>query len=227
MNIIVKMKNCVIIVAGGSGSRMKSEVPKQFLVLNGTPVLMHTIRTFYEFNSEINIIVVLPSGEIDLWKNLCLKHNFNIRHQIIKGGKARFYSVKNGLAASPECDLIAVHDGVRPAVSQDTLKRCFEMAAEKGSAIPVLPANESIRQGTLEDSKPVDRSRFFLVQTPQVFNSLTLKEAYKQDYSPEFTDDASVVEKNGFPVRMVYGNRENIKITFPEDLQIASLFLKK
>jgi len=158
---------------------------------------------------------------------LCLKHNFNIRHQIVGGGEARFYSVKNGLAVSPECELIAVHDGVRPAVSHDTLKRCFEMAAEKGSAIPVLSANESIREGTFEDSKPVDRSRLFMVQTPQVFNSIILRNAYQQNYSPEFNDDASVVEKNGCPVLMVPGNRENIKITFPEDIEIVSLLMKK
>lgn len=220
------MKNCVIIVAGGGGSRMGSEIPKQFLTLNDKPVLMHTIISIYDFDKEFSIIVVLPSGQIKRWQNLCTQHEFKVPHQIIPGGDTRFQSVKNGITATPECDLIAVHDGVRPFVSHETLKRCFEMAAEKGSAIPVLPANESIREGTFDNSRPVDRSRFFMVQTPQVFRSEILRNAYKQSWNPEFTDDASVVEKNGIPVQMVLGNRENIKITYPEDLQIVSLFLK-
>jgi 2-C-methyl-D-erythritol 4-phosphate cytidylyltransferase len=122
--------------------------------------------------------------------------------------------------------LIAVHDGVRPLVSHETLKRCFDMAAEKGSAIPVLPANESIREGTMDNSRPVDRDRLFLVQTPQVFRAEIIKKAYNQLYSSDFTDDASVVEKSGVSVQMVLGNRENIKITYPEDLGIVALFLK-
>ena len=219
------MKNCAIIVAGGSGSRMKSEVSKQFLLLNGIPVLMHTIHNFFDFDGEIFIVVVLPAGEIELWQKLCTQHNFTIPHQIVIGGKTRFNSVKNGLTASPECNLIAVHDGVRPTVSHQTLIRCFDMANEKGTAIPVLPANESIREGTMENSRPVDRSRLFFVQTPQVFKSDILRKAYDQSWSPDFTDDASVVEKSGISVQMVLGNRENIKITYPEDLQIASMFL--
>lgn len=221
------MKNCVIIVAGGGGSRMGSEIPKQFLPLNDKPVLMYTITRINDFDNRISIVVVLPAGEIDQWKNLCTKHTFKVPHQTVSGGETRFQSVKNGLSITPECDLIAVHDGVRPLVSHETLKRCFDMAANKGSAIPVLPANESIREGTLENSKPVDRSSLFLVQTPQVFQSEILLKAYNQSWSHEFTDDASVVEKSGIPVQMVLGNRENIKITYPEDLQIASLFLKK
>ena len=221
------MNNCVIVVAGGGGSRMGSEIPKQFLTLNNTPVLMHTIKNLYDFDREVSIIVVLPAGDIGQWKNLCIKHTFNVPHQTVPGGETRFHSVKNAITAAPECDLIAVHDGVRPLVSHETLKRCYEMAAEKGTAIPVLPANESIREGTLENSRPVDRSSLFLVQTPQVFQSEILRKAYKQSWNPEFTDDASAVEKSGIPVQMVLGNRENIKITYPEDLDIASLFLKK
>lgn len=220
------MKNCVIIVAGGGGSRMGSEIPKQFLPLNNVPVLMHTINNIFNFDQNISIIVVLPVGEIELWKNLCAKHAFIVPHQTVSGGETRFHSVKNGLSFTPECDLIAIHDGVRPLVSPETLKRCFDMAADKGAAIPVLPANESIREGTLDNSRPVDRSRLFLVQTPQVFRSEILRKAYDQSWNPEFTDDASVVEKSGTAVQMVFGNRENIKITYPEDLQIATLFLK-
>jgi 2-C-methyl-D-erythritol 4-phosphate cytidylyltransferase len=220
------MNNCVIIVAGGGGSRMGSEIPKQFLPLNNKPVLMHTINNIYDFDNNISIVVVLPGSEMDQWKNLCTKYAFKVPHQTVSGGDTRFQSVKNGLSITPECDLIAVHDGVRPLVSHETLKRCFELAADKGSAIPVLPANESIREGTMENSRPVDRSKLFLVQTPQVFQSEILRNACDQSWSPEFTDDASVVEKSGIPVQMVVGNRENIKITYPEDLKIASLFLK-
>ena len=220
------MNNCVIIVAGGNGSRMESEIPKQFLSLRGIPVLMHSITIFYEYDPGIHIIVVLPAPEIDNWKDLCSAYNFKTPHQVIVGGTTRFLSVKNGLEAAPKCDLIAVHDGVRPLVSIETLNRCFAMAKERGSAIPVLPANESIREGTMENSKPLDRTQLYLVQTPQVFNAQLLHKAYNQDYDQAFTDDASVVEKNGFPIQMVLGNRENIKITYPEDLVIASLLLK-
>ncbi len=220
------MKNCVIIVAGGNGSRMESEIPKQFLSLKGIPVLMHTINSFFEYDPEIHIVVVLPAAEIDKWKYLCSANHFKTPHQVIIGGSTRFHSVKNGLEAAPDCDLIAVHDGVRPLVSHETINRCFTMAKDRGSAIPVLPANESIREGTMEISKPLDRSLLYLVQTPQVFNAKVLHDAYKQEYNEAFTDDASVVEKNGFPVQMVLGNRENIKITYPEDLEVASLFLR-
>lgn len=220
------MSNCVIIVAGGNGARMGSEIPKQFLLLEGIPVLAHTINVFYRYDPGIHIIVVLPESETEKWNQLCSENNFRIPHQVVTGGATRFQSVKNGLKEALHFDLIAVHDGVRPLVSNETLTRCFTMAKEKGSAIPVLPANESVREGTLENSRPLDRSRLYLVQTPQVFNAKLLRVAYSQDYTKEFTDDASVVEKNGFPVQMVLGNRENIKITYPEDLKIASLFLK-
>lgn len=220
------MKNCAIIVAGGGGSRMGSKVPKQFLLLNNLPVLMHTINNIHDFDMEMSIIVVLPPGEIDQWQKLCLKYDFNVPHQITAGGKVRYDSVKNGLKMASECELIAVHDGVRPLVSPETLNRCFEMAAEKGSAVPVLPANESIREGTMDNSRPVNRDRLFLVQTPQVFRAEIIKKAYNQSYNLDFTDDASVVEKSGVAVQMVLGNRENIKITWPEDLEIAALFLK-
>jgi 2-C-methyl-D-erythritol 4-phosphate cytidylyltransferase len=220
------MNNCAIIVAGGGGSRMGSKIPKQFLLLNNLPVLMHTINNIHDYDREINIVVVLPHKEIDRWNQLCLRYDFKVPHQTTAGGKVRYDSVKNGLKVAPECDLIAIHDGVRPLVSHETLKRCFDMAANKGSAVPVLPANESIREGTMDHSRPVDRDRLFLVQTPQVFLSGIIKKAYNQSYSSDFTDDASVVEKYGVAVQMVLGNRENIKITYPEDLEIASLFLK-
>jgi 2-C-methyl-D-erythritol 4-phosphate cytidylyltransferase len=221
------MNICAIIVAGGGGSRMGSKIPKQFLLLNNLPVLMHTINNIYDYDRQINFVVVLPDAEIEQWEKLCIKYNFNVPHQTTAGGKERYDSVKNGLKAAHECDLIAIHDGVRPLVSHETLKRCFDTADEKGSAIPVLPANESIREGTMNNSRPVERSRLYLVQTPQVFKSEIIRNAYNQPWSPEFTDDASVVEKYGVQVQMVLGNRENIKITYPVDLEVASLFLKK
>lgn len=186
---------------------------------------MHTINRFADYDPGMEIIVVLPERQLTLWKDLCEKYQFPISHVTVKGGETRFHSVRNGLDATSESTLIAVHDGVRPLVSRDTLDRCFTRAAEKGIAIPVLPANESLREGMMERSVAVNRSRFFMVQTPQVFDGKLIREAYLQSWSPEFTDDASVVEKNGHPVQMVLGNRENIKITHPEDLLIAELLL--
>jgi 2-C-methyl-D-erythritol 4-phosphate cytidylyltransferase len=187
---------------------------------------MHTIQNIYDFDRSLQLILVLPSDEIVGWNDLCRQYQFEIPHQIIHGGNTRFESVKNGLSLVLECDLIAVHDGVRPLVSHETLSRCFDCAAEKGAAIPVLPANESVREGSMSESVPVDRSRYFMVQTPQVFKASILKNSYNQTFLPEFTDDASVVEHAGTTVQLVLGNRENIKITFPEDLLIAEMFLK-
>ena len=200
--------------------------PKQFLRIGGIPVLMHTIRNFYDFDPLIQLIVVLPADEISGWKDLCLLYHFDIPHVPVAGGNTRFQSVKNGLSLAVDCELIAVHDGVRPLVSHGTIERCFSGAAALGTAIPVLPANESLRQGNLSASVPVDRSQYFMVQTPQVFKASLIQESYNRPWIPEFTDDASVIEHSGSTVHLVMGNRENIKITFPEDLQIAELFLK-
>jgi len=219
------MRRSCIIVAGGNGSRMGTELPKQFLRVSSIPVLMHTIRNFHDFDMSIQLIVVLPADEIDNWKELCRQHHFDIPHLLIAGGDTRFQSVKNGLSLINDSELIAIHDGVRPLVSHETLNRCFTGAEETGTAIPVLPANESVREGTMNASVPVDRSRYFLVQTPQVFKASLIQESYKQPWISEFTDDASVAEHSGIKVHLVMGNRENIKITFPEDLRIAELFL--
>lgn len=221
------MKSCCIIVAGGSGSRMGADIPKQFILLGGIPVLMHTIRNFYDFDPSIQLIVVLPADQISTWNELCREYHFKIEHQIVAGGDTRFQSVKNGLTQAAECELIAVHDGVRPLVSHETLARCFNCAEENGTAIPVLPASESVRKGSMSESVPVDRTHYFLVQTPQIFNASVIRESYFQSWIPEFTDDASVVEHAGIAVQLVMGNRENIKITFPEDLPVAELFLRK
>lgn len=223
--ITANLRKGVVIVAGGSGSRMGGDTPKQFISINGVPVLMHTIQKFLQFDPSILVVLVLPENQLAYWAKLCQKGRFDIPHQIAAGGQTRFHSVQNGLALTGQCDLIAIHDGVRPLVSTDTIARTFDAALQHGSAIPVLPANESLRQGTPEHSSAVDRSQYFMVQTPQVFRREILIESYRQPYDPAFTDDASVVEKAGRPVRMVPGNRENIKITHPEDLQIAALWL--
>jgi len=219
------MKSSCIIVAGGSGSRMGTDLPKQFLPVGGLPLLMHTIRNFYDFDRLLQLILVLPADEITTWNELSRQYRFEIPLEVIAGGDTRFGSVKNGLSLVGDADLIAVHDGVRPLVSHETLERCFNCATENGTAIPVLPAIESVRKGNMNTSVPVDRSSYFMVQTPQVFRASLLKDCYKQMWIPEFTDDASVVEHAGISVRLVLGNRENIKITFPEDLLIAGLFL--
>jgi 2-C-methyl-D-erythritol 4-phosphate cytidylyltransferase len=220
------MRNCCIIVAGGAGLRMGTALPKQYLPLLKIPVLMHTIRKFYNYDPTLQIILVLPRNEIPKWEYLCSKHTFKISHQVIAGGETRFQSVKNGLSLALECELIAIHDGVRPLVSYATIENCFHCATKNGTAIPVVPANESIRQGSLDESVSVDRSRYFMVQTPQVFKSSIIRTSYDQLFDQALTDDASVVEKAGFKVSLVTGNRENIKITFPEDVKIAELLLR-
>ena len=219
------MKKFVIIVAGGSGSRMGSEIPKQFLELCGKPVLMHTIEVFLDFDPESEIIVVLPEDQQLFWKGLCLKHSFSLQHQVVAGGKIRFHSVLNGLSQIKDEGIVFIHDGVRPLVSRETLDRCLETAQKYGNAIPVLPVTESLRKQEGSQNISVDRSQYFSVQTPQTFRTGQILEAYKQDFDPTFTDDASVAEKAGFSIFMVEGNPENIKITTPIDLIIAETLL--
>jgi len=221
------MKKSVILVAGGSGSRMESEIPKQFILLENRPVLMWTILCFIQYDPNMPVVVVLPASQISYWNELCISHGFDHPHLVVKGGDTRYQSVKNGLEALEESDLVAVHDGVRPLVSRDTIENCFNQAARSGAAIPVLPLNETLRTGTMEHSMTVDRSQFYAVQTPQIFQTSILKKAYSQNWLTTFTDDASVVEASGFPVIMVPGNRENIKITHPWDLWTAAAYLKK
>ena len=219
------MKQFVIIVAGGSGSRMKSEIPKQFMLLKNIPVLMHTIKKNFDFNSAISIIVVLPESQIDYWKKLCVDYKFTIHHTCIAGGKTRFHSVKNGLNIIAENGLVAVHDGVRPLVSNQTIQNVFSVAEQKGNAIPCLPLNDSIRIVEGENSSAVLRSKYRLIQTPQCFSSSLIKKAFEQTYNDSFTDCASVVEAMGEKINLVEGNPENIKITTPSDLLIAESLL--
>lgn len=220
------MKKFVIIVAGGSGSRMGTEIPKQFLELAGKPVLMHTIQVFYNYDPDCELILVLPEKQWEFWNGLCLKHSFSLAHQVVSGGETRFDSVQNGLKQIQKEGIVFIHDGVRPLVSPETLGRCFESALKSGNAIPVLPVTESLRKLDGEQTISVDRNLYFNVQTPQTFRTEQILEAFRQNYHPSFTDDASVVEKAGFSISLVEGNPENIKITAPTDLIIVEALLR-
>ena len=214
-----------LIVAGGSGTRMGTDIPKQFLELAGKPVLMHSIERFRAFDNTIGIIVVIPENQFALWESLKEKHSFTVSHTLVKGGPSRFFSVKNGLQKVDDDAIVAIHDGVRPLVTTDTIIRCFRAAAEFGNAIPVISLSDSVRMITENGNIPVDRNSLKIVQTPQVFNARLIKKAYLRDFSPETTDDAMLLEKTGEMIHLVGGNRENIKITNPEDLAIAGTLI--
>ena len=203
-----------LIVAGGKGLRMGSELPKQFLPIGGKPVLMRTLEAFYAYNPEIHIILVLPCSQQPYWAKLCEEHHFSLPHTVADGGETRFHSVKNGLAYV-----------TTPVVSQEVIARCYAMAAEKKAVIPVIDVVETVRHLQEEGSVTVSRDEYKLVQTPQVFDADLLKLAYEQPYTSFFTDDASVVEAMGTSVYLAEGNRENIKITTPFDLKIAAALL--
>lgn len=217
------MKKYALIVAGGTGSRMNADTPKQFMTVGGKPILMFTIETFYGYDKEVEIIVVLPENQIDAWGRLCAEYSFAIKHSLCLGGEKRFFSVKNGLSGISRNGVVFIHDGVRPLVTRETLERCYLMAVKKGNAIPVVPVTESLRKLEFGKNTAVDRSKFFLVQTPQTFKVKVIKDAYNQEYSPLFTDDASVLESVGKTINVVDGNYENIKITYPHDLKLAEI----
>lgn len=217
-----------VIVAGGSGSRMQSVLPKQFLLLCGRPVMMHTIEAFYNSSTSPNIILVLHPNYHSLWQQLCADHNFAIKHTLITGGETRFQSVKNAIDLIPDKDvLIAVHDAVRPLVSTHIIDTAYTCAAENGTAVTAVKSRDSIRQVSNNTSVSLPRDGIYLVQTPQTFQSALLKQAYRQPYHPDFTDDASVVEQSGVAITLTEGVYSNIKITFPEDLLIAEMLLNK
>lgn len=222
-------KQYVIIVAGGKGLRMGSDIPKQFLPVGGMPVLMRTILAFRSFNAEMGIILVLPRHQQEYWKELCSKYSFREQYLIADGGETRFHSVKNGLVLVPDDadGVVGVHDGVRPFPSVETIKRVYDEAKRSGAAVPVVPVVDTLRHVTNGDgSVTVPRSEYRIVQTPQTFNIKLLKEAYRQEYTDFFTDDASVVEHTGHGIALVDGNRENIKITTPFDLAVAQSIIK-
>lgn len=216
------MKKYALIVAGGAGTRMKTDLPKQFLLLNKLPVLMHTIEQFYKYDNDLEIIVVLPEYQIDFWKELCDQHKYSISHKVIAGGKTRYHSVQNGLQLVHNNSVVAVHDGVRPLVPKEVIANSFDIAQKKGSAIATVGLKDSLRKKKNNTTISKNRNEYFLVQTPQTFNSTLLKEAYSEtESSSNFTDDASVFEASKKEITLIEGDFKNIKITTPEDLLIA------
>ena len=216
-----------IIVAGGSGSRMGSAVPKQFLSVNGLPVLMHTLLAFYNTEAKPQLILALHANFHDYWKQLCNTHNFNIPHLLVTGGETRFHSVKAAFESITDTGgIVAVHDAVRPLITGQLIDAAYQQAVEKGNAIVAVKSRDSIRQLKGALSTSLKRDEIYLVQTPQTFQYSQLKAAYLQEYNDTFTDDASVVEAAGFDIHLIDGSHQNIKITFPEDIPIAELILK-
>lgn len=217
------MQRSTIIVAGGSGKRMGTAVPKQFLLLNGRPLLMWTIEAFQRFDAAMQLVVVLPKDHHATWQDLCTKHDFTVAHTLVSGGAERFHSTLEGLKAVANDGLVAVHDGVRPLVSAVLIARCFAAAEEHGAAIPVVPISPSVREVTEEGSQAIDRSRLRAVQTPQCFRLPLLRRAFELPYDPAFTDEATLVERLGVDVTLVEGEEHNIKVTTPLDLMVAEV----
>ncbi len=221
----MNLKEYTLIVAGGKGTRIKSKLPKQFLELNGLPILMHTINAFLRYNREMTIILVLPEDDFALWNELCVKHNFTTKLILTKGGESRFQSVKNGLDKIEGEGVVAIHDGVRPLVSEDIIGASFHLAAVHESAVAAVRLKESIRMTDQDNTKAMDRSRFRLIQTPQTFKVSLIKQAYQQKEDASLTDDASVAERAGHIISLFEGSYENIKITTQEDLIVAKALL--
>lgn len=220
------MERYVLIVAGGRGTRFDGKLPKQFALIKGKPVLLHTIEAFLRSDKSFNFILVLPdSKSIEQWKSVCKKHRFNNFHQIVLGGESRQQSVQSGLDKVPDNVLVAIHDGVRPFVTQRLIKEGFELASKTGSAVPVTEITETVRQIKSGSNKVVDRENLLLVQTPQFFQSNLIKQAYKNINRSDFTDDASIYENAGYKLTFFEGERQNIKITYPVDLLIAEALL--
>ena len=217
----------VIIVAGGKGLRMGSDIPKQFLPIGGKPVLMRTLERFREYSAELQIILVLPEAQQDFWKGLCNEYHFQVEYLLANGGQTRFHSVQNGLALVPDDaeGVVGVHDGVRPFPSVEVIRNCYETARTAKAVIPVIPVVETVRHLEGDSSVTVPRGDYRLVQTPQTFDIQLLKAANRQPYNDGFTDDASVVESYGHAITLVEGNRENIKITTPYDIVVAEAII--
>ena len=226
LNLYFMIEKTVIITAGGIGKRMNSDLPKQFIEIDEKSILAHTIACFHAYDSEIQILVTLPSEWIEYWNKWCFTKSFNIKHQIIEGGNERYHSIKNALNLA-KGSLIAIHDGVRPLVSTETIAKAFELANEKGNAVPVFPIKESIRFIKSNETNSLDRNNYFIVQTPQVFSADLLRKAYERNFHDFITDDASLVEELGEKIYTFEGNEENIKITTPFDLSLMSIFLGK
>jgi 2-C-methyl-D-erythritol 4-phosphate cytidylyltransferase len=220
--------NFAIIVAGGSGTRMQTAFPKQFLLLNGLPIMMHTLNAFYKAKAQPKLILVLHPDYHNLWLELCAKYQFTLPYKLVNGGETRFHSVKNGLSVIDDNNaVIAIHDAVRPLTSSNIIDHSFTYAADHGNAITAVKSRDSVRQMQGGHTVSLLRDHIYLIQTPQTFRFDVLKKAYEQSYDSKFTDDASVVENLGEKIYLIDGNYENIKITFPEDIAIAEAILNK
>lgn len=217
------MKKVALIVAGGKGERMGSEIPKQFLVLKGLPILMHTIKKFSDFEEKF---LVLPKLQFDYWKKLCEEYNFNENYTLVEGGESRFHSVKNGLEKIELGVIIAIHDGVRPLISEKLIHKTMALIKPGVGGVPIFPIKESIRKVKNETSKNIDRNNYYYVQTPQIFISNGIKKAYSKKNLNFFTDDASVFESSGGEISTVLGEEKNLKITTKNDLKIAEIFMR-
>lgn len=215
-----------IIVAGGKGTRIKSSLPKQFIELCGKPVLFHTLEAFHRYSPQVHIVLVLPADDFETWESLAKKHNFSIPVVLQTGGDTRFQSVKRGLEKVEGPGLVAIHDGVRPLVSEDIIGASYRLAAVHGTAVAAVRLKESIRMTDQDTTRAVDRSKFRLIQTPQTFDIDVIKKAYEQREDSAMTDDASVAERDGHPISLFEGSYENIKITTAEDLVVAEALLK-
>lgn len=218
----------VVIVAGGKGSRIGAEIPKQFRLIGEKPMLMRTIEAFYNSGYRIRIIVVIPQEFHNLWRELCEKHEFEVPHIVVNGGETRFHSVKNGLKEVSDDEIVGIHDAARPFVPTEVIERCYREAVDfRCGVVPVIGEKNSIRLITGYEHKPLDRNQIRIVQTPQVFPACLLKNAYEAPYREEFTDDASVAEDEGIQIKLVEGDEMNIKITTPFDLNLADFLCSK
>lgn len=221
------MKKIALIVAGGKGSRMNNDIPKQFLLLKNKPVLYYTLKAFTDAYENIEIILVLPEEHIGKGQEIIDGYFDHSRIRITAGGRTRFHSVQNGLALINEESIIFVHDGVRCLITSDLIKKCYETAVENGNAVPAVECGDSVRLLTATGNKIVDRNKVRLIQTPQTFHSKILLPAYKIDYKDKFTDEASVVEAYGLTINLIEGEKNNIKITTPADLHLAGKLLSE
>ena len=220
------MKKYIVITAAGKGTRFNAEAPKQFMLVNGKPILLHTFDAFLKASKDYHYVLVLSELMMPFWKDICHQYKFTVNHQIVAGGQSRFQSVKNGLQQIPDDALVAIHDAVRPSISKRLIDEGFALAIKTGSAIPVVKITDSVRETKETVSKPVSRNNLVLVQTPQFFQSSLLKKAYSSTHQTNFTDDASVIEQTGHTVTLFEGDRGNVKVTNPDDIDIIKMFLK-
>ncbi len=220
------MNKAIIIVAGGSGSRMQSDIPKQFMLLKGKPLIFHTIEKFHEALPSCKIIVVLPFNQMSYWKELKKQYSFSIALETTAGGKSRFESVKNGMKLIHDECVVGVHDAVRPLISIENIQLLFNEAEIKGNAIPFIPCKDSLREINNNENKAVAREKYVLIQTPQCFKWSLIKEGYNGEELSSFTDDASVFEHLGGKINLVQGDERNIKITYPLDIAFAETVIK-